>query len=136
MNVLNIFFSGTPLFLTSDRVAIIQYISMTTPTRSKFVFRQPKLSYITNVFTLPFEDDVWASTLALMLIVGFALLVVIKWEWYKKKFLETKVNKTQPESFLKISSFQHQIYFFTMLFYSFFLSGCRERSQKTFIPNP
>ncbi|XP_068908237.1 ionotropic receptor 75a-like isoform X3 [Tenebrio molitor] len=79
---------GTALFLTSDRIEIIDYIAMTTPTRSKFIFRQPKLSYVANVFTLPFDGLVWASTCALLLIMAMVLYVVVKWEWKKKKYVE------------------------------------------------
>jgi hypothetical protein len=83
---------GTALFLTSDRIEIIDYIAMTTPTRSKFIFRQPKLSYVANVFTLPFDGLVWASTCALLLIMAMVLYVVVKWEWKKKKYVEIAVR--------------------------------------------
>ncbi|KAG5871323.1 hypothetical protein JTB14_016720 [Gonioctena quinquepunctata] len=76
---------GTPLFFTIDRVEIIDYIAMTTPTRSKFVFREPKLSYVTNVFTLPFDDYVWASTIALVIIIAIILVIITKWEWRKRR---------------------------------------------------
>lgn len=45
---------ASPLFFTADRVGTIQYLSMTSPTKSKFVFQAPKLSYTENVFLLPF----------------------------------------------------------------------------------
>lgn len=47
---------ASALFFTADRVGIIQYLSMTSPTKSKFVFQAPKLSYTENVFLLPFGD--------------------------------------------------------------------------------
>lgn len=47
---------ASPLFFTADRVEVIQYLSMTSPTRSKFVFRSPKLSFTDNVFLLPFDN--------------------------------------------------------------------------------
>lgn len=72
--------SGTALFLTVDRIKIIQYIAMTTPTRSKFIFRQPKLSYVTNVFTLPFHWSVWLSSVALIFLIALVLLAAFKWE--------------------------------------------------------
>ncbi|XP_063914754.1 glutamate receptor ionotropic, delta-2-like isoform X2 [Zophobas morio] len=84
---------GTALFVTSDRVDIIDYIAMTTKTRSKFIFRQPKLSYVSNVFTLPFDDYVWASICALFVIIAFILCIVINWEWKKKKYVEL-LNET------------------------------------------
>lgn len=53
---------------------------MTTPTRSKFVFRQPKLSYVANVYVLPFRWTVWLSTFFLVAVTAFALYVVVSWE--------------------------------------------------------
>lgn len=47
---------ASALFFTEDRVATIQYLSMTSPSKSKFVFQAPKLSYTDNVFLLPFES--------------------------------------------------------------------------------
>ncbi|CAG9813260.1 unnamed protein product [Phaedon cochleariae] len=88
---------GTALFFTSDRVDIIDYISMTTPTRSKFVFREPKLSYVTNVFTLPFDDNVWASTIALVILMWLVLFIILKWEWAKKKHSQEPEPYTAPE---------------------------------------
>ncbi|KAK9730319.1 Ligand-gated ion channel [Popillia japonica] len=79
---------GTPLFLTIDRVSLIDYIAMTTSTKSKFVFRQPKLSYITNVFTLPFKTEVWISSVTLVIIISIGLYLVAKWESQKYKKLE------------------------------------------------
>lgn len=81
---------GTPLFLTIDRVSLIDYIAMTTSTKSKFVFRQPKLSYITNVFTLPFKTEVWISSVTLVIIISIGLYLVAKWESQKYKKLEVR----------------------------------------------
>ncbi|CAH1110302.1 unnamed protein product [Psylliodes chrysocephalus] len=78
---------GSPLFFTEDRVDVIEYIAMTTPTKSYFVFREPKLSYVTNVFTLPFDRDVWLSTIALMIITGFFLYYILHWEVKKEKYV-------------------------------------------------
>nr|AUF73086.1 ionotropic receptor [Anoplophora chinensis] len=76
---------GTALFFTIDRINIIDYIAMATPTRSKFVFRQPKLSYVSNVYTLPFDYHVWLCTIFLVIIVGIFLYITVKWEWQKSK---------------------------------------------------
>jgi glutamate receptor, ionotropic, invertebrate len=46
---------ASPLFFTIDRVPVIEYLAMTSETRSKFIFRSPKLSYTDNVFLLPFD---------------------------------------------------------------------------------
>lgn len=72
--------AGSPLFVTSDRVTVIDYIAMPTPTRSKFVFRQPKLSYMSNVFLLPFRGPVWACSVALLLTLAAVLHGATRWE--------------------------------------------------------
>ncbi|XP_056633934.1 ionotropic receptor 75a-like [Diorhabda sublineata] len=76
---------GTALFFVADRLDVIEYIAMVTPTKSKFVFRAPKLSYVTNVFTLPFDRQVWISTFFLVILIGLLINYILKWEIYKKK---------------------------------------------------
>lgn len=83
---------GTALFLTSDRIGFIDYIAMTTPTRSKFIFRQPKLSYVANVFTLPFDVYVWGCVVGLLFVIAGVLYTVVKWEWKKKDYVEVVVS--------------------------------------------
>nr|WJJ63351.1 ionotropic receptor 75s [Pachyrhinus yasumatsui] len=79
---------GTSLFLIKERIDLIDYIAMITPTRSKFVFRQPKLSYITNVYTLPFDKRVWYSTIFMVVLMTLALFGLMKWEWTVRKLFK------------------------------------------------
>ncbi|CAG9853643.1 unnamed protein product [Phyllotreta striolata] len=79
---------GTSLFFTEDRVDVIDYVAMITPTRSYFIFREPKLSYVTNVFILPFDMGVWLSTVALVIIAVFFLYVILNWELTKEIYLK------------------------------------------------
>jgi ionotropic glutamate receptor len=72
---------ASPLFFTTDRIPIIQYLTMTSPTRSKFVFRSPKLSYTDNVFVLPFDTIVWICLGVLILVSSIALFVAIYIEY-------------------------------------------------------
>ncbi|KAJ8986031.1 hypothetical protein NQ317_013916 [Molorchus minor] len=89
---------GTALFFISDRVDIIDYVAMTTPTKSKFVFRQPKLSYVSNVFTLPFDRRVWVSTICLAIIIGIVELIIVKWEWkQRQKYTNSNIQPSVPE---------------------------------------
>ncbi|CAB3224086.1 unnamed protein product [Arctia plantaginis] len=74
---------GSPMFFTFERISIVDYIASPTPTRSKFVFQQPKLSYENNLFLLPFNTTVWYSTVALVCTIYFVLFLVAKWEWRK-----------------------------------------------------
>lgn len=72
---------ASPLFMTVDRVPLIQYIAMPTPTGSAFVFRAPKLSYTDNVFLLPFNSLVWYCLLGLVLITTLLFTVSVRTEW-------------------------------------------------------
>ncbi|XP_052859873.1 ionotropic receptor 75a-like [Anopheles cruzii] len=72
---------ASPLFLTTDRTSVIQYLAMTSATRSKFIFRSPKLSYTENVFLLPFDNDVWACVIAVIACSSVLLLVALWGEW-------------------------------------------------------
>ncbi|XP_021695731.1 uncharacterized protein LOC5563741 isoform X2 [Aedes aegypti] len=71
---------GTALFLTADRIKEIDYLSMTTPTRAKFIFRSPKLSFTDNVFLLPFSAPVWVCIISFIVLSGVLLLIIMKVE--------------------------------------------------------
>lgn len=72
---------ASPLFFTADRIDVIDYVACTSQTRSKFVFRSPKLSYTENVFLLPFDVRVWSSLFALIFIASFVLYIASHVEW-------------------------------------------------------
>lgn len=72
---------ASPLFFTVDRIDVIDYIASTSQTRSKFVFRSPKLSYTDNVFVLPFDIGVWASLGTMMAVASFVLYIGARVEW-------------------------------------------------------
>lgn len=76
------------MFFTSERMSSVDYISSPTPTRSKFVFQQPKLSYENNLFLLSFETSVWISIGALLIFLILAILAVVVWEGVKLKDIE------------------------------------------------
>ncbi|XP_062529325.1 uncharacterized protein LOC101739820 [Bombyx mori] len=81
---------GSPMFFTAERTAVVDFISSPTPTRSKFVFQQPKLSYENNLFLLSFRTAVWYSTLALISLIFTMLLAVTAWEWKKMSQIKTR----------------------------------------------
>lgn len=72
---------SSPLFMTTDRVQLIQYIAMPTPTGSRFVFRSPKLSYTDNVFLLPFDNFVWYCLIVLVIVTATSLTCTVFMEW-------------------------------------------------------
>ncbi|XP_049542811.1 ionotropic receptor 75a-like [Anopheles darlingi] len=73
---------SSPLFFTTDRIAVIEYLAMTSQTRSKFIFRSPKLSYTDNVFVLPFDTKVWACIIAVIVGSSLLLLLTLWAEWH------------------------------------------------------
>ncbi|XP_050346318.1 ionotropic receptor 75a-like [Nymphalis io] len=83
---------GSPMFLTSERLSIVEYISSPTPTRSKFVFQQPKLSYENNLFVLSFNSSLWYGSIALICLLYLVICLVTIWEWKKKKSTKTKIQ--------------------------------------------
>ena len=64
---------ASPLFMTVDRIHIIQYIASPTKTGSRFIFRSPKLSFTDNVFLLPFDNFVWYCLIVLVIITAIFL---------------------------------------------------------------
>ncbi|XP_058832109.1 glutamate receptor ionotropic, kainate glr-3-like [Topomyia yanbarensis] len=68
---------GTALFFTADRIKQIDYLSMTTKTRIKFIFRSPKLSITDNVFLLPFNGSVWLCIISFIILSAILLLIIM-----------------------------------------------------------
>uniref|UniRef100_A0A6P7G9H1 Ionotropic receptor 75a-like n=1 Tax=Diabrotica virgifera virgifera TaxID=50390 RepID=A0A6P7G9H1_DIAVI len=63
---------GTASFFTLDRLDVIEYVAPSAPTFMKFIFKAPPLSYVSNVFTLPFDTYVWYCCFALVPIIFIA----------------------------------------------------------------
>ncbi|KAL3269449.1 hypothetical protein HHI36_008519 [Cryptolaemus montrouzieri] len=78
-----------PLFFTDSRLKWIDYIAPNTMSHLYFIFRDPPLSYVANIFTRPFHRNVWYASF-LMLVLIFAIkYVIVKWEWKEAIFRET-----------------------------------------------
>ncbi|XP_031783663.1 glutamate receptor ionotropic, delta-2 isoform X1 [Nasonia vitripennis] len=86
---------GTSMFLVGDRWADAHYIPLSTPTRAAFIFRQPPLSFVSNLFTLPFRPSVWIAIGILLIIIFLSLVISTKWEWVTK---EVDSSGTPPPS--------------------------------------
>ena len=52
--------------------------------RGGFIFREPPLSHVRNLFTLPFHQSVWLTLIALLVIILVLLVVTTNWE--RKKY--------------------------------------------------
>lgn len=64
--------------MTPSRVALIEYISMTTSTQAAFVFRAPPLSYVSNIYYLPFTTTVWICLIILLITSVIVIFVTYK----------------------------------------------------------
>ncbi|KAI5651759.1 ligand-gated ion channel domain-containing protein [Phthorimaea operculella] len=97
-------FSGTPIFLTKERITLIVYISDAIQTSAKFVFREPPLSYQNNLFLLPFNKTVWWSLGGFVMIMMIVIYLNAQWEVKKSDILGLDNNDVKDcDSKLTIS---------------------------------
>ncbi|XP_016839636.1 glutamate receptor 2 isoform X1 [Nasonia vitripennis] len=89
-------FGGTGCFLTPERMGAIQYISLPTPTRNRFIFRRPPLSSVSNLFKLPFGNSVWFGSCALVIILITMLYPAMKHEWMQFNEVEKAREPIPP----------------------------------------
>ncbi|XP_049825058.1 glutamate receptor 1-like [Aethina tumida] len=80
---------GTPSFITIDRLKIVDFTVSTTKTYLRFIYRDPPLTYVTNIFTLPFDTYVWYACFVVFGVVMVATYVIVYWEWKDPIFSET-----------------------------------------------
>ncbi|XP_076670960.1 ionotropic receptor 75a-like [Andrena cerasifolii] len=72
---------GTGTFFVKERIGVVDYLQLYTQTRSTFIFRQPLLSTVRNIFTLPFQRSVWIAIGVFLLLVLVLLYISSKWEY-------------------------------------------------------
>lgn len=60
--------AGAPIFFTSARAQLVQFLAKTTKSEMKFVFRSPKLSFSDNIFLMSF-DKVWSGVIKTVLLL-------------------------------------------------------------------
>nr|UVB79165.1 ionotropic receptor 75p1 [Heortia vitessoides] len=77
-----------------ERLDVVTYTDMVAPFRVRFVFRQPPLSYVSNIYSLPFSTNVWLAIVVCAAVSTVALFLESKWE----STLET--NPTQMDGSL------------------------------------
>nr|XP_026488460.1 ionotropic receptor 75a-like [Vanessa tameamea] len=84
--------TGTVVFITKQRLKVLDYLSYPTSTTVKFVFRQPSLSYENNLFILPFKPRVWFCIFGLIILM--LLIVFINARWESIKYEPDTLDKT------------------------------------------
>lgn len=65
---------------------------------SRFVFRRPLLSTVSNIFTLPFQRNVWIAIAVFLILVFCLLYLSIKWEYYRDRLTDSAAywNQLNP----------------------------------------
>lgn len=61
------------------------YVLHQYPYSSRFIFRRPLLSTVSNIFTLPFQRNVWIAIGVFLILVFCLLSLSIKWEYHQDK---------------------------------------------------
>ncbi|XP_070154756.1 probable glutamate receptor isoform X2 [Polyergus mexicanus] len=90
---------GTATFLVPERLGVVQYIQLYTQTGSRFIFRRPLLSTVSNIFTLPFQRNVWIAIAVFLILVFYLLSLSIKWEYHEnKEMTKSAIQWKQPNS--------------------------------------
>ncbi|XP_059057955.1 glutamate receptor 3-like [Achroia grisella] len=74
-----------------ERLEVIAYTDTLANYRVAFVLRQPPLSYVSNIFSLPFSGTVWIAIALCAILSMFALYIASKWEAKNRK------NLSQPD---------------------------------------
>lgn len=69
---------ATIIFLTADRVDHLDYLSMEVPSNFAFVLRAPPISYVKNIYYLPFTGVVWVSSISLVMLCTIVVATIIK----------------------------------------------------------
>lgn len=64
--------------MTEERVEYVEYLSMIIPTGPGFIFRAPPLSYVSNIYYLPFAGIVWICTIALVVLCTLLIYLTFR----------------------------------------------------------
>ncbi|XP_052755908.1 uncharacterized protein LOC113521876 isoform X2 [Galleria mellonella] len=86
----------------TDRFEVILYTDTLARYRVAFILRQPPLSYVSNIFSLPFSTSVWIAIALCSCLSMFALYFTSKWEVRKGKLYNDSLHmavykKIKPE---------------------------------------
>lgn len=75
---------GSAILLIPNRIHLVDFLAMTTETTTKFVFRAPPLSQVSNIYKLPFHRHAWYSICVLFIIIILVIFVMTKFESHSK----------------------------------------------------
>ncbi|XP_017786880.1 PREDICTED: glutamate receptor 4-like [Nicrophorus vespilloides] len=72
--------SGTSPYFTAPRFEVVDFIKMQNPFTVQFVMKKPPISLVYNIFTLPFNANVWMCLGITVMIFIVAIYVAYNWE--------------------------------------------------------
>ncbi|XP_026320831.1 glutamate receptor-like [Hyposmocoma kahamanoa] len=71
---------GTNCLVMQERLPVAVYTDVLAPFHVRFVFRQPPLSYVSNIFSLPFSTGVWVAIAICTALSAASLYLASRWE--------------------------------------------------------
>lgn len=66
------------MFITADRLPYVEFLTETLEVTLSFLFRAPPLSYVSNIYYLPFSTVVWICAIALVIVCTILVYIVYK----------------------------------------------------------
>lgn len=66
------------MFFSIDRVGIIEYLTMEIYGVSTFILRSPPISYVSNIYYLPFSGAVWACSVSLVILCTSVIALTLR----------------------------------------------------------
>lgn len=66
------------MFLTEERIPHVEYLAVTLAVSICFIFRAPPLSYVSNIYYLPFNAVVWICAIVLVIVCTTLISIVYK----------------------------------------------------------
>lgn len=83
--------SGTTAFITNERIPYVDYLALTVATRANFVFRAPPLTYVSNIYLLPFQANVWSGSF--ILVILSIVIILITYKLVQNKVAKQELDK-------------------------------------------
>lgn len=69
---------ATIIFMTPERVEYLEYLSMSFSTDVAFMLRSPPISYVSNIYYLPFTGVVWMCSILLVILCTAIIFLTLK----------------------------------------------------------
>lgn len=77
------------MFLTADRTPHVEFLAVTLIATIAFIFRAPPLSYVSNIYYLPFNAVVWFCAILLVIVCTILIFLIYKFSKEDNSHLTT-----------------------------------------------